>query len=103
MPSQLADEDWVQKSWLSPLWSALEDYECEAPYDGPLPQVSDLTTLPFTWEKSAAIQRAAVPSVVISGPKEAGEGRGTRCGLLGSSGRRVGLWGLGLGRWCTRF
>ena len=32
-------------------------------------------------EKSATSQRAAVPSVVIRGPKEAGEGAGTRCGL----------------------
>ena len=28
---------------------SLEYYECEAPYDGPLIQVSDFTTLPFTW------------------------------------------------------
>jgi hypothetical protein len=55
-----ADKEWVQKSWLSPLWGAHEGYVFEA-----------LTA--WEQEKTATIQRA-VPSVVIRGPKEAGKG-----------------------------
>ncbi|MFA5506203.1 MAG: UvrD-helicase domain-containing protein [Vulcanimicrobiota bacterium] len=111
--------DWLGKSWLSPLWGALDGYHCEAPYHGPLPQMRDFSTLPYVWfastrlnlkkhatagvrqdevlvdlitkevdpevveegrrgfqewerAKEEALQNAALPTIVIRGPKEAG-------------------------------
>jgi ATP-dependent exoDNAse (exonuclease V) beta subunit len=42
-------EEWIQKSWLSPLWGPLKDEPCEAPYEGPMPKLEDFSQTPFVW------------------------------------------------------